>query len=197
MEEQSEIPKNHRPIPKLFFDDLTGAMMTHCISCEQDLLNHEVPYFIEKAIKPQLGYEVYATIFEYAMCVNCMQQHKSKISASSMANINKYFQEQIDLSRRQYLVVNELFDDLNLWLEYCVATDKHIKSIGECQIYAQCIGDQLVMGECPYMISGEALDAVVGLLSAETIDGFNKLKDELVGPSEFQDLLQGGPRVLL
>lgn len=194
---ESDKPNNHQPIPKLFYDDLTESMMSTCISCERDLLKGDIPYFIEKAIKPQLGYEVYATIFEYAMCVPCMQQHKSKISAESMKHINQYFQEQIDFSRRQYLVVNELFDDLSLWLDHCVATDKHIKSIGECQIYAHCLGDQLVMGECPYMISGEALDAVVGLLSAETIDGFNKLKDELVGPSEFQDLLQGGPRVLL
>lgn len=197
MEEETNIPGNHRPIPKLFYDDLTGAMMTRCISCEQDLLSNQLPYFIEKAIKPQLGYEVYATIFEYAMCVTCMQQHKSKISTSSMAHINAYFQKHIDVSRRQYLVANELFDDLSLWLDHCVATDKHIKSIGECQIYAQCLGDQLVMGECPYMISGEALDAVVNLLSAETIDAFDKLKDELVGPSEFQDLLKGGPKVLL
>lgn len=192
-----EQPNNHRPIPKLFFDDLTGAPMKRCISCELDLLDAQVPYFIEKAIKPHLGYKAYATVFEYAMCINCMQQHKSKISASSMASINQYFQEHIDFGRRQYLIAQELYDDLDLWLDHCVATDKHISTIGECQIYAQCIGDQMVMGECPYMISGEALDTVVNLLSAETIDAFDKLKDELVGPSEFQDLLKGGPRVLL
>ena len=171
--------------------------MKRCISCELELLDAQVPYFIEKAIKPHLGYKAYATVFEYAMCINCMQQHKSKISASSMASINQYFQEHIDFGRRQYLITQELYDDLDLWLDHCVATDKHISTIGECQIYAQCIGDQMVMGECPHMISGEALDTVVNLLSAETIDAFDKLKDELVGPSEFQDLLKGGPRVLL
>ncbi|MEP2024937.1 MAG: hypothetical protein ABJH98_07680 [Reichenbachiella sp.] len=194
---KEETPNNYRPIPKLFFDDLTGAMMNVCISCQQNLLENQIPYFIEKAIKPHLGYKAYATVFEYAMCINCMQQHKSKISKSSLASINEYFQKHIDVSRRQYLVANELYDNLGLWMDHCVATDNHISAIGECQIYAQCLGDQLVMGECPYMISGEALDTVVNLLSAETIDGFNKLQDELVGPSEFQDLLKGGPRVLL
>lgn len=195
--DKPEIPNNHRPIPKLFYDDLTGAPMKRCISCEQELLENQIPYFIEKAIKPQLGYKAYATIFEYAMCLTCMSAHKNKISKSSLANINKYFQEQIDFGRRQYLIAHELYDDLDLWLDHCVATDKHISTISECQIYAQCLGDKLVMGECPYMISGEALDTVVNLLSAETIGAFNKLKDDLVGPPAFQDLLQGGPRVLL
>ncbi|UXX78612.1 hypothetical protein N7E81_14720 [Reichenbachiella carrageenanivorans] len=190
-------PTNHRPIPKVFFDDLTGAMMRHCISCEQDLLENQSPYFIEKAIKPHLGYQAYATIFEYAMCFKCMDTHKNKISKSSLANINQFFMEHVDVSRRQYLVAHELYDDLDLWMGHCLVTDKHVTAIGECQIYAQCLGDQLVMGDYPYMISSEALDAVVNLLSNETIDEFNKLKDELVGPPAFQDLLKDGPRVLL
>lgn len=197
MEDKQAKPPNLQPIPKLFFDDLTGAMMNQCISCERKLLESEGPYFIEKAIKPQLGYKAYATVFEYAMCMECMNSHKNKISKSSLANINRYFLAHIDISRRQYLVAQELYDDLGLWMDHCLVTDKHITAIGECQLYAQCQGDQLVMGDYPYMVSGEALDAVIGLLSDETIDEFNKLKDELVGPSAFQDLLQGGPRVLL
>ena len=197
MEDKSNKPENHRRIPKLFFDDLTGAPMQRCISCELKLLEAQTPYFIEKAIKPQLGYKTYATVFEYAMCLPCMNQHKGKISQSSLANINQYFFDNIDITSRQYLIANELYDDLGLWMDHCLITEKHITAIGECQVYAQCLGDQMVMGDYPYMISGEALDEVVNLLSDETIDEFNKLKDELVGPSEFQDLLKGGPRVLL
>lgn len=196
-DEAQEKPNNHRPIPKIFFDDLTGAMMSRCISCEQHLIERQLPYFIEKAIKPHLGYQAYATIFEYAMCFECMNSHKNKISKSSQANISQFFMEHVDMGRRQYLVAHELYDDLDLWMGHCLITDKHVTAIGECQIYALCQGDQLVMGDYPYMISGEALDTVVNLLSNETLDEFNKLTDELVGPPAFQDLLKGGPRVLL
>lgn len=197
MEDESNKPENHRPIPKLFYDDLTGAMMSQCISCEKNLLESEIPYFVEKALKPHMGYKTYATIFEYAMCMPCMHQNKDKISKASLANINQFFMNNIDIGRRAYLVAHELYDDLDLWMDHCLITDKHITAIGECQIYAQCLGDQLVMGDYPYMISGEALDSVVNLLSAETLDEFNRLQDELVGPPAFQDLLKGGPRVLL
>lgn len=188
---------NFRPIPKLFFSDLTGAPMDHCISCERPLLDGSIPYFIEKALKPNQGYKLYSTIFEYAMCLPCMDSHKGKISKKSMLAINQYFMNQVDLERRQYLVEEELYDDLDLWVGRCLVKDTDVRQMSECQLYAMCINDQIVMAEHPYMVSGLALDEVVDLLSDETLDEFNRLTDELIGPSEFQDLLKGGPRVLL
>lgn len=188
---------NRRPIPKLFYNDLTGAPMHQCISCETDLMKSAMPYFIEKAIKPIHGYKAYNTIFEYAMCTICMNGHRGKISTQSMAAINKYFIENIDLDRRKYLLDSELYDDIGLWIDNCLIKGIDVTKLGECQIYAQCIGDQMTIGEYPYMISGEAMNEVVELLSPETLDEFDKLKNDLVGPSEFQDLLQGGPKVLL
>lgn len=197
MSESKEPVSNIQPIPKLFYNDLTGAPMDHCISCEQNLLDTNIPYFIEKALKLNQGYKMYSTLFEYAMCLPCMESHKGKISKQSMAAINEYFMTKADFERRHYLVQEELFEDIDLWVNHCLVKDTDVKQMSECQLYAMCVNDRMIMGEHPYMVSGEALDEVIDLLSDETLGEFNKLTDELIGPSEFQDLLKGGPRVLL
>jgi len=195
--EKRDRPPNYQTIPRLFYADLTGVPMHQCISCECELLEGAVPYMIEKALKPYDGFRSYSTIFEYAMCMNCMKGYQDKISQKSMLRINEYFASRLNLKNRKNLIANESYHDLNLWVNNCFVKGLEVQNIGECQIYAQCIGDQLVMADFPYMISGAALDEVVDLLSPETLDEFDRLKDELIGPSAFQDLLKGGPKVLL
>ena len=57
--------------------------MNQCISCECELLNGDVPYMIEKALKPYNGFNSYSTVFEYAMCLKCMQGYQGDISDKS------------------------------------------------------------------------------------------------------------------
>ncbi|MEO9966281.1 MAG: hypothetical protein ABJF11_10865 [Reichenbachiella sp.] len=188
---------NYIEIPKLFYNDLTGAPMQKCISCERDLLDGIEPYMIEKALKPYDGLRSYSTVFEYAMCMQCMEGYQSKISKESMAKINDHFAANIDIENRRGLIENNQFDDLDAWVNKCIITKTEVESTAECQIYAQCIGDQLIMADYPYMISGIAMEEIVKLLSPETLDEFGRLQEELIGPSEFQDLLKGGPKVFL
>ena len=190
-------PTNKPPLPRLFYCDLTGAPFDHCISCECELIESRTPYMIEKAIKPYNGLKNYATIFEYAMCMSCMMSYQSVISAHSMANIKKYFTTHVDFAYRAELNRLEVFDNLDLWMERCLIKGSPVTSMYECQLYAQCEGDRLVMGEFPYTISGEVLDELIDILSPETKDAFDKLQQDLIGPSEFQDLLKGGPRVFI
>lgn len=185
------------PIPKLFHADLTGAPMDKCISCECNLLDGNTNYVIEKAIKPYDGFNSYSTLFEYAMCLDCMDSYKSRISPESMERINQYFADQIDWEGRKKIIAEDARLDLGQWLGRCVVKDLEARNVAECQVYAHCIGGHMIMGDYPYMISGVAMDEVVELLSPETFEAFDRLKDELIGPSEFQDLLQGGPRVFL
>ena len=192
---------NHRDqqrvdIPKIYKSDLTGSLFDHCIHCERELLNGEVPYIIEKALKPYQGFKSYSTIFEYAMCLPCAVGLRSKISTESMARINEYFATNINLVERARTTSNA--QEVEEYISHCMIKGAHIESMGECQIYAQCIGDQMLLGDFPYMLGSEVLEEVMGLLSAETLEQFNDLKDQLLdGPSEFHDLLQGGPKVLI
>ncbi len=171
--------------------------MDKCISCESKLLDGEVNYVIEKALKMLHGYKSYSTIFEYAMCMNCARNMKGHISAKSMQNMQKYFMENVDFNQFENVIDENGIPNIDYRIEKCIVNGKYAEELSECQIYAQCIGDKLVIGEFPYMMSGQAMDEIVALLSAETLDDLNSLKDKLIGPSEFQDLLKSGPKVFI
>lgn len=178
--------------------DLTGAPMDRCISCEKELIKSQSDYVIEKAIKPYNGYGAYSTIFEYAMCLPCADQMRTRISAQSMQHINEYFSRNFDFTTRQGLNPVTAENSIFPWIDQCMVKGTHASQLGECQVYAQCKGGHLVVQEFPYMISGQVIEEVIEILSPETKDEFDRMKDELIdGPSEFQDLLQGGPRVFI
>ena len=172
--------------------------MDHCISCEKELIKSNAPYVIEKAIKPFEGFRAHSTVFEYAMCLQCAEKMRTKISTKSAQAINQYFSKNIDFIGRYELDVEQAQFSIEPWMDKCLVKGKNIRELGECQIYAQCQGDRLIIQEFPYMVSGQAIEEVMELISAETKDEFDRMKDELIdGPSEFQDLLQGGPRVFI
>lgn len=185
-------------IPKLFYSDLTGAPIDKCICCECSLLEPTTQYMIEKSLKPYNGYQSYSTIFEYAICMSCMDSMKNIISTKSRENITAYFSQNLDPSYRSSILQSNNSNSIDPWVDRCMIKGTSIGELNECQVYAQCQGNQIVMEDFPYMVSGMALDEVVELLSAETLDDLERFKDEFVdGPSEFQDLLKSGPKVFI
>lgn len=186
--------QNFAPIPKLFKSDLTGDSFKNCISCEVDLYALEEGYFIEKAIKPYNGFETYATVFEYAMCPHCMEKMRSELSESSKANIDQYFEAKVDLSDRKKRLSEEQVTqepEIEQWLNQCMVYGTHIYELGECQIFAQCVNDQILFDTAPYMLSGKVGADVLGLLSNKTLDDLNNFSQKLTdGPPEFKKLLE-------
>lgn len=195
--EPSEI-SNAFEIPKVFNSDLTGAPFNHCISCDKKILDDNSPYVIEKALKTYGSLNSYSTIFEYAMCMPCVNNLKGNISELSMQRMNEYFMQNVNFQKKMSQMENLSEDTIIERLNSCLVNDLPVSEINECQVYAYCIGDKLIVQEFPYMVSGQALDEIVELLSPETLDDLDRLKNELVGgPSEFQDLLQSGPKVFI
>lgn len=185
-------------IPKIFMSDLTGAPIQECISCNCNLTEPGKDYLIEKAIKPYKGFKAYSTIFEYAICMPCANDMQNKISKESRKKIDAYFQKNIEMAVRKADLRREADQSVEKWLERCVINGMYVEEISECQIYAHCQGEHLVMHDFPYMVSGPALDEVVDLLSNQTLDDLENFKNNYVdGPSEFQDLLKSGPKVFI
>lgn len=185
-------------IPKIFFSDLTDSPLENCIYCDVSLLINNSPYLIEKAIKPYGSFDSYATMFEYAVCVGCADKMKGMISKDSMTKMMDYFLKNMKAalnSQERYKDGNfDVFD----WISNCAIHGTHISKLSECQLYALCVNDQMLFTEFPYMVSGRALDDVVDLLSAETLDELDRFKSEFVdGPSQFQELLDQGPKVFI
>lgn len=186
-------------IPQLFWSDLTNSPFEHCIHCEKPLLEGNMDYMIEKAIQSTDKEGVYSTIFEYAICFECADQLKAQLSVSSMENINRFYAEKVDMNKRREALLADAGHTEEDWLKDCIIKHRPSKGGEEYQIYGQCNGKRFLYYDMPFMISGEALDEMIDLISDETMDELDRFKDDLItGPPEFKEILdKGGPRILI
>ena len=190
---------NYTPIPKLFQKDATGGYFDKCISCECNLLEEDVDYLIEKALKPYAGLNSYATVFEYAICWPCSEAMRQTLSKESRENIANYFDQNLDLeSRRQALKDPENSPQVEDWLGTCAVSKASASSLKELQIYGHFQGKQMVFHHYPFMLGGPVMDELIHLISNKTLDDLQRFTDQLTsGPPEFADLLKTGPRVFI
>lgn len=182
-------------IPKRFYSDLDQKPFENCLLCEKELLQKGTFYIIEKAYRA-FGSEIgEKTLFEYAICLDCAEEYRKQLSKESRNNIDEYMSK-IDFADRSHGLIGKEGDE---WLKNCIIHQEGVGEEGEAQIYGLCEGDQFCFGEFPYMIRSEAMDEIVSLLSAETLDELNRFKDQLnSGPPELQDILDKvGPRLLV
>lgn len=178
-------------IPKLFKSDLTGGLFDTCVSCGCKLLTNEEGYFIEKALKPYRGLTTYSTVFEYGMCMTCMETMRSELSEESRKKVDAYFLEKIDFHARMELVQNDEDPSVDDLIANCVVYGDKVEDLSECQIIAQCMGDQLVIQAAPYMIGNRVSDDVLALLSKKSLGDLDDFKDRLTGGTpEFMELLE-------
>jgi len=193
--------KNNRfqkriPIPRLFYSELTGERLDHCIHCGKNLENAH--YLIEKAVRKYNSFQVTDTVFEYAICVECQKILHQSFSAESLNNIQNYFQENVNFEdRRKYLQKKEKirFKD---WIAKCLVKATPIEDCQEFQLVCECVGNKMILGDMPYMISSAVSDEIMNLLSNATLDEMNRFRDRFLGPSpEIRELLKDRPFVLL
>jgi len=185
------------PIPKVFWSDLTSKPFENCVMCEKYLLESGEHYIIEKAFKGYKGVTTTSTIFEYAMCIDCAEKMRATLSTDSKNKIDAYYAEHVNFDKRRD-TLKESFS-VQEWLKECLIDKKEASDGGEFQIYAQCLGENLILHDFPFMLRGEALDHIVNLLSPETLDELNGFMEDLTsGPPEFQELLKvGGPKIFV
>jgi len=184
-------------IPKLFYSDASGQPFSKCIDCNKDLLKGNQEYIIEKAFKKYADFEANDTIFEYALCLNCAEKLFMSYSESSRKAIEGYFEDHVNIELQlSRLAGNESFD-LESHINKCLIKGLAIESLREYQMVCFCRGDRISLIRPPYMISEEAADEVMLLLSTETIDILNRFTDEFLGlPPEFKDLLKDKPMLV-
>lgn len=192
-EEQHEQPG----IPKAFYNYSTGSKFERCIDCDTYLLDGQIEYFIEKAIKTYKGFTASDVVFEYAICQHCAERVRKKMSKESMRNIQRYFSENMDFAKRMRLV-NDNPENPESWTNECLIKGTRSEELQEYQIYAHCKGDRLITTQMPYMISGAALDEISQLLSNETLDELDDFMNQHFGPPpELMEPLPGRRKVVL
>ncbi len=182
---------NYDEIPRIFRSFDSGKYLDKCIICEKNLMDENTHYMIEKAIKKYPGYNTVDVIFEYAICLECAEEMRKTMSQESQQRITAYFDEHTDLFNR-WLDFSQK-DDFNIddWLDNCLITGSKRDELEQYQVYAQCVGNQMIYSFFPFMISESAIEDMQELLSKKTRDEMDGFIDEHFGlPPEIRKLIR-------
>ncbi len=166
-------------IPEVLNSYATGEPFANCIDCERYLLDEDVTYFIEKAIRQyqKEGYKAKDVLFEYAICMQCANQIKEKMSAKSREAMEGYMMK--NSSTAQY----------NSETLTCIIKGKAVDQYGEYQVFSVCQGQHMITPS-PMAIGADALAELEKLISTETKDELNRLMgDFFTPPPELEELL--------
>jgi len=162
-------------IPEVFQNSITKKPFEHCLSCNKYLLEDGTPYLIEKAVRNYKEHKVTDVIFEYAMCMDCMESMRDAVSKESLQRMEEYFLSQVNFLERQLQLLNNETLDIDPWISKCMVKETPREELDEYQLYCQCDGKNMVFTYMPYMIGGEAIEEMAELLSAKSrgeIDDF-------------------------
>jgi len=182
LESMNEEPRlSAEVIPEIFHSYSTKTFFDRCIECDTYLLDKEIPYFIEKAIKKYPGMRGYDVIVEYAICINCADKIRQRMSTKSMMKLTEYMHRNVDPARRTALISAEPDNPL-AWTDECLIKGLKKDELMEYQLYAQCLYDRLLLPDMPYMISHVAIGEMADLLSAQTLGEMDDFIGKHFGP---------------
>ena len=185
-------------IPKRFYSDVTDEPFDCCNICGKYLLDNDVPYIVEKAIKNYDGHEFSSTIYEFAICQDCHGKMQQSMSKDSLQNLQGYYSSVMAAKGNEPIMIDMRNFNMDDWLSKCFFNGGEISSMKEYQVVAQFKGKHLVMNTPPMIIGEEAMKQMAELLSDKTTDEMNGFRDQFLGPSpELEELIHGKKLILL
>lgn len=192
--DKSEISRisNKVKIPKIFKTYVSEEYFQNCISCNKFLLNDDSQYVIEKAIKND------HIEFEYAMCIDCAEKMRKKLSTQSLKRIGNFFDKNVNMSDKIDHLFKHGFASVDECLSTCMINGSSINDLKEYQIFALCEGEYLLLSLFPYMISHSAIEEMQDLLSSKTkdeLDDFTNRHFDL--PPEWKEAIKGKKLILI
>ena len=192
MEEPEEHFETHfAEIPKAFYSEATGKPFEQCSVCGKNLLKPGNWYMVEKAVKRYPKFNHQDVIFEYAICMECGVQMQEKLSKESKQRIQAYFNERVDFQKRAEALYAANDFGLDSWAGRCIATGKPLVELTEHQMVATFNGNRMAYTQQPMMISAQAADEIVQLLSNHSLDIMNGFKDDITGmPPDLRELFK-------
>jgi hypothetical protein len=166
--------------------------------CNKYLLDEGTAYLVEKAYRRYPALDTESVIFEYAMCMDCIEKMRKQLSEESKQNIDTYFKKNIDMQGRFQRLISKGELNVKDWLSECAVKRTAANENDEYVICAHCDGNNMIYGFFPYMIGGAAMDEISELLSQKTrdvLDGF--IDEHLSGPPELKELFKSNKKLLL
>lgn len=182
---------NQQPVPELFCKSDTKKPFETCLMCQCALAN--TTYLVEKAIRNYHPLKTQEVLFEYAMCLTCAGKMRMELSEESRTKIEAYLLEKTNVeARKKHLAHPDR--KLENWISSCIIKDSPVDQSAEFSIYALCNGNEIVYGDLPYAISGEAQDEMTELLSAKTLEIMDDfIGNHFSGPPEVKEILKRRP----
>jgi len=181
-------------IPKEFYPFESAEPFKECMVCGIDLTLGTIDYFVEKAVKNNVEYQVQDIVFEYAICSACAHTMQQSISKESQQNMQAFFtNRQAFMSKMQAYQRGE-GEPLEELISRCSLYGEPITEMSEYMMLGHFRGGKMITTTMPYIMGGKAMDELSGLMSNETIDEMNKFKDQYFGgPVELEGLWKGKP----
>ena len=179
-EEHWPLLPGYRPISREFHSLELDGPFQHCMICNAVLADDEVEYLVERIFR---GTE---PIVEYAMCTVCQQEMCSELSEESQEQIRQVF-ERVDYEARIDRLRESLGEDsVAPWLDRCILTGKRREECRGYQIIGQFRGAQMCLSITPFMLSDQAVEEIMKVISKKTRDRLEGFMGDHFGmPPEF------------
>ncbi len=143
---------------------------------------------IEKALKPN------DSIYEYAICFDCIKRSRERISTESMQSIEDFFVRRACLAKHRDDMLRKFDLNYHFWLNHCVVHGTPVSELYTYQILAHCQGPYMLFSVFPYCLGEAAADELADMLSARTLGELDDLGNELIRiPPELRELWRRKP----
>ncbi len=184
--EESEFDEiRFEEIPEEFYSDSEKEPFCNCTFCNTNLLDGGTSYMVEKSIKVGSN-GAKNTVFEYAICMSCNLKKMQAMSEESIQNIKAYMAENFVL---ETLEANSSSD--REYFSKCIVTGTSIDDLDEYNIVGQFVGDKMIAGQFPILISPVIGEEIQELLSQKTKDEFDDFMNTITDvPPELKELFK-------
>lgn len=180
-------------IPVEFHSDSEKKPFCKCTFCSKDLTTGEDTYMVEKSFKVNPNNGKKNTVFEYAICMSCNIKKMEAMSVESVQNIKSYMEENFVLQNWEKQAQNN-----SGHLDKCVATGKLKSELDEYNIVGQFVGDKMITGQFPILLSPSIGEEIQELLSQQTKDEFDDFMSTINDvPPELKELFKTKRPVLV
>ncbi len=181
-------------IPSVFYPFESNEPFKECMVCRVDLTLGTTDYFVEKAVKNNIEYQVQDIVFEYAICTKCAHNMQKSISAESQQNMQAFFTNHQAFMGKVKAYQQGEGEPVDKLISTCSLYGEPVEQMSEYMLFGHFRGDKMIATTMPYVLGGKAMDELSELMSNETIDEMNKFKELFFGgPVELEDLWQGKP----
>ncbi len=172
-------------IPPIFQSVEFDGPFQKCLICNREFYHDDhSPYVIEKIFVRA------EAIVEMAVCLNCLMEMNGEMSEESSLTVKNEFEKKVDWSHRASLMPsianapNSLEEDeedpssevvapqpnVERWIESCLLDGTPRQDCRNYQICGLFLGNQIVLGQLPYVLSGTAVARIGEKLSKKTRD---------------------------